>query len=120
MTLDGRIVGFRGGCERENANTVRTVLTVDMVLARGPATQGRVLEAPYFVAVMDGDRILDKLVFPVRVTLGENQTQARVSGGEVTLMIPVSKEKSAAAYNVLIGFQLTPDELETNRRRGPR
>ena len=120
LVLDGRITGFKGGCERDDRNTVKTVLEVEMVLARGPATQGRVLTAPFFVAVVDGTRILDKQVYPLRIELGENQDQARVSSGELVLMVPVSREKSAASYDILIGFQLSPDELETNRRRGPR
>lgn len=120
LVLDGRITGFRGGCEREDRNTVKTVVDIDMVLARGPATQGRVLAAPFFIAVVDGGRILDKQVYPIRVELGENQDQARVSSGEIVMMVPVSRDKSAATYDILIGFQLTPDELETNRRRGPR
>jgi hypothetical protein len=120
LVLDGRITGFKGGCSREDETTVRTVLDVDMVLARGPATRGRVLDAAFFVAVVDAGRILDKQVFPVRAELRENQDQARVASGQITMMVPVNKEKSAASYDVLIGFQLTPDELETNRRRGPR
>ena len=36
------------------------------------------------------------------------------------MIVPVNKEKSAAAYDVLIGFQLSFDELSLNRRRGPR
>ena len=120
LVLDGRITGFRGGCEREDRNTVKTVLDIDMVLARGPATRGRLLTAPFFVAVVDGTRILDKQVYPIRVELGENQDQARVSSGEIVMMVPVSRDKSAASYDILVGFQLEQDELETNRRRGPR
>jgi hypothetical protein len=120
LVLDGRITGFKGGCSREDQTTVKTVLDVDMVLARGPATQGRVLNAAFFVAVMDGGMIRDKQVFPVRAELRENQDQARISSGQITMMMPVNKDKSAASYDVLIGFQLTQDELETNRRRGPR
>lgn len=120
LVLDGRITGFKGGCAREDRDTVKTVLEVDMVLARGPATQGRVLHAAYFVAVVEEGQIRDKQVFPVRVELRENQDQARLSSGEITMMMRVSKEKSAAAYDVIVGFQLSPEELETNRRRGPR
>jgi len=120
LVLDGRITGFRGGCTREDRTTVRTVVNVDLVLARGPATRGRVLSASYFIAVVDGGQIIDKQEFPIRVELKENQDQARLSSGDITLMVPVNKEKSAAAYDVLVGFQLTPEELETNRRRGAR
>jgi hypothetical protein len=34
------------------------------------------------------------------------------------MVFPVSPTKSGAAYTVLAGFQLTPDELAYNRRHG--
>lgn len=119
LVLDGRIASFKGGCEREDIDHVRTNLTVEMRLTRGPAG-ARASQISYFVAVRDGDRILDKQTYNLGVQFAENQDQMRMTGPETSLIVPVSKEKSAAAYDVLIGFQLSPDELAVNRRRGPR
>ena len=120
LVLDGRIAGFKGGCEREDRDHVRTTLTVDLQMLRGPATQGRRAQVSYFVAVRDGDRILDKQTYNLGVTFPDNQDQMRMTGPETSLLVAVSKEKAAAAYDVLIGFQLSPEELALNRRRGPR
>jgi len=120
LVLDGRIAGFKGGCEREDVNNVRTNVTVDLQLLRGPAATGRNAQVSYFIAVRDGDRILDKQSYALGVTFPSNQDQIRVSAPEVSMIVPVNKEKSAAAYDVLIGFQLSFDELSLNRRRGPR
>jgi hypothetical protein len=35
---------------------------------------------------------------------------------EQSLVLPISSAKSGAAYTILVGFQLTPDQLELNRR----
>lgn len=120
LVLDGRIAGFKGNCEREDTSNVRTTLTVDMQLLRGPASAGRRAQVSYFVAVRDGDRLLDKQTYNLGITFPDNQDQVRMTGPETTLLVPVNKEKSAAAYDVLIGFQLSVDELALNRRRGPR
>lgn len=120
LVLDGRIAGFKGNCEREDANNVRTNVTVDMALLRGPASGGRRTQISYFIAVRDGDRLLDKQTYNLGITFPDNQDQIRMSGPETSLIVPVNKEKSAAAYDVLIGFLLSADELALNRRRGPR
>jgi hypothetical protein len=33
------------------------------------------------------------------------------------MLFPVTREKSAAAYQIWVGFQLTPEELDANRVR---
>jgi hypothetical protein len=120
LVLDGRIVGFKGGCEREDTTSVRTNVAVDIQLLRGPAATGRNTQVTYFIAVRDGDRILDKQTYNLGISFPGNQDSIRVSAPDVSLIVPVNKEKSAAAYDVIIGFQLSFDELSLNRRRGPR
>ena len=120
LMLDGRIAGFKGNCEREDTNNVRTTLTVNLQMLRGPASSGRRAQISYFVAVRDGDRLLDKQTHNLGVTFPDNQDQMQITGPETSLIVPVNKEKSAAAYDVLIGFQLSAEELALNRRRGPR
>ncbi len=120
LVLDGRIVGFKGGCEREDANNVRTTLTVNLQMLRGPASAGRRGQISYFVAVRDGDRLLDKQTYNLGVTFPDNQDQMQITGPETALLVPVNKDKSAAAYDVLVGFVLSADELALNRQRGAR
>ncbi len=120
LVLDGRIAGFKGGCEREDRDHVRTKLNVDLQLLRGPAARGRQAPVSFFVAVRDGDRILDKQTYNLNVEFPANQDQLRITGPDTSLLVSVNREKAAAAYDVLIGFQLSPEELALNRRRGPR
>jgi len=120
LIADGRIAGFQGDCQREDKEHVRASLSVDLAVQRGPAAPSRRIDVSYFVAVREGERILDKQIYPLRVDFPENRDTVRVTGPEASLLVAVSKEKSAAAYDVLIGFQLTPEELALNRRRGQR
>ena len=115
--LDGRITGIAGRCVRDGADIVTTTVQVGMELSRGPAASGRRAELSYFVAVLDGERILDKQVFALRAEFPPNTDRLRLQGDEVELRLPVRADKTAAAYRIQIGFQLTPLELEVNRRR---
>jgi hypothetical protein len=53
------------------------------------------------------------------VVFPSNVDRITLSPGEVNLLLPVSSTKSGAAYTVLAGFQLTPDQMTQTRRRTP-
>jgi len=118
--VEGRITGINGNCKRDGAGTVVTTVQVGIELMRGPAAPGRRAELAYFVAVLDGDRILDKQVFPLRAEFPANADRLRLTGDDVELRLKVKPDKTAAAYRIQVGFQLTPEELERNRQRGRR
>ncbi len=120
MVIDGRITGLSGKCALDDHEHLRTTISVGMDLTRGPAAPGRVIDVDYFVAVSDGDTILTKQVYTLHVSFARNSDRERLTGDEVDLVLPVTKAKSGAAYSVLVGFQLTPDQLAFNRQRAAR
>lgn len=118
--LDGRITGIQGACKRDGRDTTVATISVGLELIRGPASTSRTADVAYFVAVSDGDTILDKRVFRLRAEFPPNTEHLRLLGDEVELRLPVSAQKTAAAYRVSAGFQLTPTELNVNRTRPTR
>jgi hypothetical protein len=89
---------------------------VTIVGARGPADTTRRAEVSYFVAVLDpGNEILGKrefqttLQFPINVDRGATTE-------ELVQRIPVGKNVSAGNFTIIVGFQLTREELEANRQ----
>lgn len=118
--LEGRITGINGNCKRDGADTVVTTIQVGIELTRGPAAPGREARVAYFVAVLDGESILDKQVFPLRAEFPPNADRLRFAGDDVELRLKVQPNKTAAAYRIEVGFQLTPEELAANRSRGRR
>ena len=116
--LEGRVSGVSGSCTRDGPDVVVTTVAVGIELARGPASNGRTAEVGYFVAVSDGDRILDKQVFRLRAEFPPNTDRLRLTGDEVQLRLPVSDKKTSASYRISVGFELTPPELAVNRARG--
>jgi hypothetical protein len=118
--LSARITGINGDCKRDGTDTVVTTVRVGIDLTRGPAAPGREARVAYFVAVLDGDLILDKQVFPLRAEFPANADRLRLAGDDVELRLKVRPDKTAAAYRIQVGFQLTPEELEANRQREQR
>ena len=115
-----RITGLGGSCRSDGAGFVSTTVSVGIELTRGPAAPGRQAELAYFVAVLDGEQILDKQVFNLRAEFPPNNDRLRLTGDNVELRLPVTGTKAADAYRIQVGFQLTPPELEVNRQRGQR
>ncbi|HEY0421527.1 MAG TPA: hypothetical protein VGC80_18565, partial [Acetobacteraceae bacterium] len=95
-------------------------LRVGVDITRGPAAAGRSAELGYFVAVTDGDRLVDMQDYTIRGNFPPNVDRVSVLGQEIALVLPVTSDKPASAYKIYVGFQLTPAELEYNRRRGLR
>lgn len=118
LMLHGRILGIAGQCKPgATAGELATTMQVTIELTRGPAMAGRDAEVATFIAVSDGDRILDKRLFPVRVAFPPNTDTIRLTTNPVAMVLPITPEKSGAAYVISAGFQLTPQELELNRSR---
>jgi hypothetical protein len=114
LALQARIVGIQGQCKQADAKTLGATVSVQMVVNRGPAAPGQVAALTYFVAVAQGDRILDKQVYPLNITFPPNSDHMDIASQPVQLRLPVSDTVSGAAYEVWTGFQLSPQELETN------
>ncbi len=115
--LQGRVERIDGSCRQDGSRAVSATVSVGIELTRGPAAMGRETSVPFFVAVSQGDRVLDKQVYTIRAVFPENTDRVRLSGDSVDLRLPVSETQHADAYQVTVGFQLTPSELAAGRRR---
>ena len=121
LVLDGRITGGSVQCkEGDDPGSVDTTVTISLDVTRGPAAQGRTADLSYFVAVARNGEILNKKVYPLRANFPGNTDRLRLAGDEIQLLLPIPKGLSAAAFTVLIGFQLDETELQLNRTRSPR
>lgn len=122
MVTDARITAVPAKCstDAKNPGKVRATLQVTMDIARGPAATGRAVTLTYFVAVTEGERVLDEQDYPLQAGFPSNIDRVSVTGNEIDLLLPVTPKKSAAAYTVYVGLRLTPEELAFNRKKGVR
>ena len=111
LMLEGRMQTIAGKCKDGKRGTVEATVSVGAALMRGPAMPGNQVTVPVYVAVVDGGRILDKHVYNLSATFPSNVDRVSVETPPVFMVLPVNQNKSAAAYEILAGFQLSADQL---------
>ena len=106
------LVGYKGQCVFKD-DRVELSMDVDFAFEAGPAAAGAA-KVPYFVAIPqyfprpEGKRVL---TFSAPAGKGAQ----RVREANITTVIPLKKDEPAASYDIYIGMQLTPAQLEYNR-----
>lgn len=111
-----KIIDFRGTCEGET-DRMSVTMTLDFHIDRGPANRGRRGRFDYFVAIPQFYPAKQgKRTFTVDVPFEGNQTRL-VYREELEIEIPIAPGDAGKRHEVYIALQLTPAELEFNRRR---
>jgi hypothetical protein len=114
VTVKGEIVDVAVDCDYDRRG-VDVALQVAIAAERGPADRTRTAEFDYFVAVADAQRnILAKEVFHVSLRFPPNQ-QRTGTVDEIEPRIPLKDRADGVDYHIIVGFQLTPEEIEWNR-----
>lgn len=95
---------------------VDLTLTLQFHAARGPSSLGRAYQVRYFVAVTDpSERILAKEMFELPVLFTSAQNEAVLRDKVEQIRIPLKDKQAGMAYQVLVGFDLTTDQVIYNR-----
>ena len=103
-------------CDHDGT-TLEVDLTLVVAASAGPTSQARTADLRYFVALAErGGRLVAKEVFVSRVALDPERGAGDVSE-EIEHRIPLKAGQSGADFEILIGFQLTREQLEYNRER---
>ena len=98
--------------------TVQSSLDIDFTATRPDAGSAESFDAPYFVAVTLGNRILSKHQYTVHFTFDAGQTTAEFQESQDSPNVHMEKSKHPYDYAVLVGFQLTHAQLQYNRTAG--
>jgi hypothetical protein len=111
----GAIADFSGTCDYSDDGAI-VDLDLVIIAERGPAAGGDQAQFEYFVAVADPNRtVLAKEQFRTGVTFEEGRDRG-IAAEELEQIIPMSRTGLGQDYQILVGFQLTPEQLEFNRR----
>jgi hypothetical protein len=113
----GEIQGISAGCQYKDDEPIRVKVEVLFELGRGPTAVGRQKTYRYWVAVTDRNReVLAKETFDLPVTFPEGQDRLYATEDINEIVIPrASATTSGANFEVLVGFDVTPQMAEFNR-----
>lgn len=113
----GEIQGVSAACEYKKAEPIKVKVELLFELGRGPAAEGESKTYNYWVAVTKrNDAVLAKQAFsiPVQFKPGQDRVYVTETLGEIT--IPrATMTTSGANFEVLVGFDVTPQMAAFNR-----
>lgn len=116
VELEAEIVAFKGNCSYDDKGAI-VEIQVGFDVKRGPANASREAELTYFVAIPKFYPAPEaKAVFTVPVAFPPGMDQARTTDNDVVMRIPVKDKDVINDYEIYLGFQMSPQELENNRR----
>ncbi|HYD67055.1 lipoprotein [Azospirillum sp.] len=109
------LADYSGNCDYTR-DGVTVNLSLYVIAERGPALQGNQASYRYFVAVTPPNETQPRAKTEFESTIDFPAGQPRAGNKEeVTPTIPLPRDANAKDWQVLVGFQLTPEQLAYNR-----
>ena len=111
----GEIEGVTAGCSYHSDEPITVEMNILFHLGRGPQAAGDQRTYRYWIAVTErNEAVLAKEYFDLPVSFDGSATAAATQ--EQTVVIPrATAETSGGNFEVLVGFDVTPDMAEFNR-----
>ena len=117
VAYSGEIQGISAGCQYKDEEPIKVTMEVLFELGRGPEAQSDTKTYRYWVAVTKrNEAVIAKQYFdlPVKFAPGQDRVYATESINQIT--IPrASMTTSGANFEVLVGFDVTPQMAAFNR-----
>jgi len=105
-----QITGFSGECVLEKQKHALLITAIPAFQAdNGPANNGQPLTLPWFAAITSGDSITSKAKYNVTLKFSGNASLAFATGKPVKIEVP--NVPDSAQLQILLGFEMTPDQL---------
>ena len=117
IAYTGEMQGVRGLCRYVEADPIDMTMEVEMAFGRGPAATSDTQTYRYWVAVARRGRApIEKAYFDVEVRFPRGQTVVTRTEDIGRIVIPRANEEiSGENFEILVGFELTPEQLQFNR-----
>lgn len=113
----GEIQGVSAGCAYKDDEPIRVQMEILFELGKGPQAQGNQKTYRYWVAVTKrNDAVLTKQYFDLPVTFAQGQDRIYATEEIGQIVIPrATLTTSGANFEVLVGFDVTPQMAAFNR-----
>jgi len=117
VEFEGVIIPTSGECVYENDDSeVLAELILRIGAIKGPAATSQKQVFPFFVAIADKNKkVLGKKIFESLIEVPQGKRRGAVQE-EIVQRIPITSGRSGADYTIVMGFQLTNEQLEYNRK----
>lgn len=117
VAYSGEIQGISAGCQYKDSDPIKVTMEVLFELGKGPQATADTKTYRYWVAVTKrNDSVITKQYFdlPVKFAEGQDRIYATEEIGQIT--IPrATATTSGANFEILVGFDVTPQMAAFNR-----
>ncbi len=117
IKFTGEMQGVAGLCRYVDDDPINMRIEIEMAFGRGPAATSDRQNYRYWVAVTRRGRApIEKAYFDVDVRFPRNQNVVTRTEEIEQIVIPrATPETSGENFEILVGFELTPEQLQFNR-----
>jgi hypothetical protein len=117
IEFTGEMQGVTGLCRYLDSDPIAMSIEIDMAFGRGPASTSDRQTYRYWVAVTRRGRApIEKAFFDVDVRFPRNQAVVSKRESIEHIVIPrANPDTSGENFEILVGFELTPEQLQFNR-----
>jgi len=116
VAYTGEVVDVRLFCRYAGTDPVRAELEIDFAFGQGPAASDDQNDYGYWVAVTRrSGKVLHKERFTVRAEFDEGPITSQTEALSQIIIPRADESVSAANFEILIGFDLTEDQLTYNK-----
>jgi hypothetical protein len=113
------LVGISTDCSiNKKTGETDSSYRVNFRATRAPSADAAHYTVPYFVAVTQGDRLIEKRILQVSFDFGPGDSVAAFSESPDDFDIHVENGHQPFEYQLMAGFQMTPAQVEYNKKMG--
>lgn len=113
------VTGVVTDCDLDVENgTADARLNIDFRVTRVANGEPASYRVPYFIAVTQGDRVLDKRIAWLDFAFAAGETSAQFREHVASTVVTLENGKKPYDYELLVGLQLTHDQREYNKKMG--
>ncbi len=105
-----RVTGVAGSCLlKVKKNLLDVKFQAGFSASNGPANQGAPITLPYFIAITQGENIIQENHYTILLKFDGNASAAQATSKPFTVELPNTPD--SAQTQILVGFDMTPGEL---------
>jgi hypothetical protein len=114
----GEIQGVSAGCAYKDAQPIQVAIEILFEMGKGPKAEGASKTYRYWVAVTQRNiAVIDKQYFDLPVKFPEGHDRVYVTEDIAQVLIPrAAATTSGSNFEILVGFDVTPQMAEFNRQ----
>ena len=114
VKVGGKFSGLHSTCVREKVGVA--INAQIQFYAERASLDIKDATFPYFVALLDpNEHVLTEAGYQLPIQFLPGESYRRMPAEKITVHLPVKNQAEGGAYTVVVGFQLTPDQLAFNR-----